>query len=591
MHPIPLALLSTALAAPVLAQACTKATLGTAAQDRLGWSSAVIGDVDQDGVPDYAVGVPQASNPANSSGQVGNGKVVVYSGNTGLALYTVLGPATSSMFGFAVAGLGDRDGDGLADPGFGDVDGDGTPDFAVGAPTETVPGASETGACYVVSGRTGAILRRIQDTTTLPNGHLGWSLSCAGDQNGDGRPELLVGMPGYSVTGSGGRGLAALVNVTPTTASTIATMVGAQSKDGIGFSCASCRDIDADGKPELLIGSRDLQEVRIVKSSALPAMTYTSITHTAVGFAECISPVGDLDGDGKGDFAVSAPECVAGTSCITPGRVIVYSGASRTPLRTWLGRRPGDEFGCALSVCPDLDGDGRPELLVGARSSDPLGTNSAVADAGETRIYGSSTGNELTELIGEAKERLGGSVLGLGYLPAFGTHVFVVGSPDASSGSTAKVGKVTRYHAAAQSTWFGRGSTTSFGQVPVIHEGGDGPCIGTSNYRIYASRVPASGPALLAIGDSRSAWGSLALPITNFLRVGCDLNVAPLVQIPTTQSGQFSPWGQAEALLPIPNQPSLRGVVLYCQFVATDSLLSQPAPYIAMSRGMRVVLR
>jgi len=151
-----------------------------AADAEFGLSLTAIGDVNADGVADLLVGAPGAD------------KAFIISGGDQTVLHTIPDPdgLTGNRFGFAVAASGDWNGDGI-------------PDFAIGAPgpegivplpclDPCTPDPS-WGRVFVFSGASGALIRKIS-----PPGEaelFGYSLASLGDVNGDGKPDLAVGMP------------------------------------------------------------------------------------------------------------------------------------------------------------------------------------------------------------------------------------------------------------------------------------------------------------------------------------------------------------------------------------------------------------
>ena len=148
------------LPAAALAQSGVYDHRGTAS-DELGSAISAVGDVDGDGIEDYAVGAPHGDGLQPDAGYV-----VFYSGRTGAVIQRIDGEATGDLFGWSLAGLG------------GDLDGDQVDDLVVGA-----PGANATaGKVYVVSGA---------DANTLavwnggPGLRTGWAVSGLGDANGD----------------------------------------------------------------------------------------------------------------------------------------------------------------------------------------------------------------------------------------------------------------------------------------------------------------------------------------------------------------------------------------------------------------------
>ena len=200
---------------------------GDVAGDQFGSGVGWMPDVNNDGVPDQIVG-------ARDAGDGDRGKVYVYSGKTGERLYPVNATAQGGQFGsFFVAGLGDVNHDGIPDfyasdyadgtnganagraavysgrdgselhawlgsgpdaglgpgRGAGDVNGDGIPDVIVGSYTSS-DGGEQAGKAEVFSGADGSVLRTITSTTPFEN--FGFDAVGLGDTNGDGLPDLLV---------------------------------------------------------------------------------------------------------------------------------------------------------------------------------------------------------------------------------------------------------------------------------------------------------------------------------------------------------------------------------------------------------------
>ncbi|MCP3920100.1 MAG: hypothetical protein GY711_31630 [bacterium] len=195
-----------------------------------------LGDADGDGVDDFVI---SDNNFIDNTGKsIVRGRAIVYSGQTQGMLFSVLGNSTTFSFAGALADAGDIDGDGFADllvgsptsgsdgmvqvvsgdtgtdlflvesvfdgDGFGsavsragDVDGDGTEDFLVGAPRD-IPFAVSAGSAYVYSGATGEELFHVRGTAI--NDRVGTSVAPAGDVEGDGRDDVLVGMPFFVTT-------------------------------------------------------------------------------------------------------------------------------------------------------------------------------------------------------------------------------------------------------------------------------------------------------------------------------------------------------------------------------------------------------
>jgi len=197
--------------------------LGDKPGDLFGSAVSAAGDSNADGTPDVAVGA------------VGTAYVRLFSGKDGALLREYHGPSEDSGFGHDLHDAGDLDGDGFDDlaiavPGFkrvdvmsgktglllrryerelesfasafdvlGDMDGDGTTDFAIGAPLETLASGYGGGATYLISGATGITLFKLFPEPA--GAQFGAAVARAGDADGDGRSEILVGAP-LSANGS-----------------------------------------------------------------------------------------------------------------------------------------------------------------------------------------------------------------------------------------------------------------------------------------------------------------------------------------------------------------------------------------------------
>jgi len=191
---------------------------------RLGWALAAVGDWDGDGTPDLAMGAPHHATL--------RGRVQVVSGATGAVLFTRDGSNFGDEMGSSLARIGD-------------VDGDGKPDLAVGAAFELAPGNQSLGAVRVLRSGTGSelMLRRGVD----PSGGFGSSVSAIGDVDRDGRGDILVSEPG--------NGPGAAYVVSGHSGATLWTGVWQIGSQGFGYSVAGLGDIDNDGWPEFAVGS------------------------------------------------------------------------------------------------------------------------------------------------------------------------------------------------------------------------------------------------------------------------------------------------------------------------------------------------
>jgi len=149
-------------------------------------SVARAGDADGDGTGDLLVGAYRET----VDGKDGAGRAYVFGGADGSLLRTLESPngEVGGRFGWSLAQVGD-------------ADGDGTGDLLVGAYRETVDGISRAGRAYVLSGADGSLLQALTSPNAEEDGQFGKSVAPAGDANGDGTGDFLIGAPEETADG------------------------------------------------------------------------------------------------------------------------------------------------------------------------------------------------------------------------------------------------------------------------------------------------------------------------------------------------------------------------------------------------------
>jgi hypothetical protein len=309
---------------------------GEAAGDQFGWIARNVGDVDGDGVTDIVTSAPTHGTNGNSAG-----RIYVYSVGTGKLLWTADGQPGDEL-GTGVEGVGDTNGDGI-------------PDVAASGP-------AGPGVAYIYSGRDGHILHEFRSSRR--DEIFGNHVSGAGDIDGDGFADVIIGAPGkpsarenpgHAYVYSGRNG------------SLLMTLSGERAGDSFGSTVAG---YGVKGQHLLVVGAASAGSARhgrvyVFRDGAKrPSFVLDAdSTGSALG-AMFVSIVGDIDGDGFPD--IYASDWANEAKGPTTGRIYVFSGRTGERLLTMTGENIGDGFGTSPSTAGDVDGDGHADLIIGA---------------------------------------------------------------------------------------------------------------------------------------------------------------------------------------------------------------------------------
>lgn len=395
MRPAPLLealLLAAVLAEPSSAQSTLFTWTGDDWNTLLGWSVDGLGDVDGDGVPDVVTGRP--ANPFFDD----PGSVFVISGGTGCRIHTFHGDGPGrGGYGTSVACAGDVDGDGVPDvvvgakgyvrvysgatgatmhdwtglagdaisvDGAGDVNADGFADVVVGADFNP--------AAVVLSGRDGSTLLSLP-TDDAPPFFVPVPVAGVRDVNGDGWPDVIVGRPveGAAYLHSGRDGMVLHVFQGPARSGLL------QGPEMFGLAVSGAGDVDADGRPDVIVGGK--YEVRVFsgKSGSL-LHSFSRHPDFTQAWGRFVDGVGDVDGDGYDDVVVGT----AHEEESNRGAARVFSGRDGSLVYTLTGPKKCCWFGFSVSGCGDVDLDGRPDILVGAPTGPTMGEGQAFVHSG-----------------------------------------------------------------------------------------------------------------------------------------------------------------------------------------------------------------
>ena len=332
----------------------------------LGGSVSIPGDLNADGIDDLVLGAWQADGTTANEGRI----EVFYGGVGGLSSspdLVVFGGQGGGSFGYSLAG--------------GDLNGDGITDLVVGAPTWEDTQPSE-GAVFWYAGSAAGLAGTPSGMLSFgtASAAFGYSLAVVGDIDQDGDDDLLVGSPEYTNVEIG-EGRVVLVHGDPSGPVSLVAWEAEsdQASARMGHSVSSAGDVNDDGHPDFIVGTpwfdtmaAESGQVELWLGATDPPAVSADWTWQGLqggGLAGvAVLGAGDLNGDGVPDLAVGASH--ADISVPDEGLVYIFPGTSGDV--PWL--QPGRvvalggmlaQFGSALTTAGDANGDGYDDLLVG----------------------------------------------------------------------------------------------------------------------------------------------------------------------------------------------------------------------------------
>jgi FG-GAP repeat/FG-GAP-like repeat len=468
-----------------------------------GYAVATCGDVNNDGYSDVMVSATQYDDGPNTN----EGRVFVYHGSAaGLPAspnYVLDDGDDQAVFGFDIAPAGDVNNDGYSDvvigsqgdeliyiyhgsatglgaspaairndndplpsgfgssvAGAGDVNGDGYSDIIAGAWAYADGANTDEGRAYIFYGSATGIAATpsaIFNHLNVSDAYFGTDVSSAGDVNGDGYSDVVIGAPGMTDGINIGEGLAyvyygsaAGISVTPAATLDDADNTGAQ----FGQSVACAGDVNGDGYADVIVGAytytdgtntNEGRSYLYYGSAAGPGATLVSSQEGGAQnnmlFGISVASGGDVNGDGYSDVVVGASQYTE--SHTNEGRTFIFHGTveglSISPAVTFVhDNQANAEKGYFVNSAGDVNSDGYADVLVGARLYDDGGN----ADEGVVYVYhGSASGLPSTPAYtlddaNQAGARFGISAASAGDVNGDGYGDVIVGADQYDNGST-----------------------------------------------------------------------------------------------------------------------------------------------------------
>jgi hypothetical protein len=310
--------------------------------DKFGWSVAIVEDLNDDGYDEFMVG-------AQEGGSGRTGKAWLYSGNGGSLLVSKEGQGAIDRFGSKLDAAGD-------------VNNDGTPDLIIGANSANPGGRGDAGTVTLFSGVGPNYLPLCTIEGTTSDDQLGSAVAgLGGDINSDTYDDFIVGE--HRAGNEKGR----VYVYSGTTPTLIYQIEGAGDNYEFGGAVAGAGDVNNDGVLDFIVGAKEApantNRGHAYVYSGADGSLLCSKEGEATGdrYGVAVDGAGDVNGDGYADFIVGAHYVNS-----IAGKAYLYSGRDYSLL--WSQDAPGASyaFGYSVAGIGDVNNDGKPDFAVGA---------------------------------------------------------------------------------------------------------------------------------------------------------------------------------------------------------------------------------
>lgn len=468
---------------------------GTDSDDYLGTSVSNIGDINNDGIDDVVIGAPLA----NATNGLSSGKSYVIFGNqNGFNIPQNINELDGTN-GFTLIGNVDS-ASGSSVSAAGDFNGDGIQDLLIGAPY-AAPNGEKSGKSYVIFGRSDGFTGTVELENLGNNGvtligpnageQVGFAVSEAGDINGDGIGDVIIGATNntelpdngkvYVVFGNQNYSSTANLNLANLNGSNGFSITGLNAGDKLGYSVSSAGDINGDGFKDLIFGApfadangSNSGQVYVIygTQNGFPGNFDLNNLNGSNGFTInginagdnlgfSVSDGGDINGDGVADFIIGARDVAANGNPFAGAAYVVFGNrngfGNNLNLSTLNGSNgfvingvaSEDNAGISVSKAGDFNRDGFGDLIIGATGSDANGDLSGQSYV----VFGKNNFNpalNLSQLDGNNGFAINGAAAGdisglsvstAGDLNGDGNVELIVGAPWADPNGVNRAGQ------------------------------------------------------------------------------------------------------------------------------------------------------